>query len=148
MIGPKVFTAPVAMRPDVTPITHAVVRYLFLGPAAGPATVHFCEEMICACGPKARTGCGRTLAQLDLAHAVESLAKPTLVIAGELDRLTPPVHARRLVERLPDCAGYVELDRVGHMGPLEAPAAIAVEIRGLASGRVPHRTAAATSKIV
>jgi pimeloyl-ACP methyl ester carboxylesterase len=131
----------------VTPITHAAVRYLFLGPAAGPATVHFCEEMICACGPKARTGCGRTLAQLDLAQAAESLAKPTLVIAGELDRLTPPVHARRLVERLPDCAGYVELDRVGHMAPLEAPEAIAAEIRGLASG-VPHRTGAATSKTI
>jgi pimeloyl-ACP methyl ester carboxylesterase len=53
----------------------------------------------------------------------------------------------RLLEHLPDCAGYVELDRVGHMAPLEAADAIAAGIRDLAGGRTRRRSEAASSEI-
>ena len=44
-----------------------------------------------------------------------------LVVAGERDRLTPPAHARRIAEELPDCAGLIVLPETGHMSPLERP---------------------------
>ena len=46
---------------------------------------------------------------------------PTLVIAGELDRLTPPKHARLMAEALPDVLDVIELPRSGHMSPIEFP---------------------------
>jgi pimeloyl-ACP methyl ester carboxylesterase len=56
---------------------------------------------------------------------------PTAVLAGDADRLTPPVHARRLADRLPDCAGLTTLPGIGHMSPVEAPEAVNAAIRGL-----------------
>ncbi len=48
---------------------------------------------------------------------------PTTVLVGTADRLTPPVHARRLAEEL-DRAGNLErlvvLDGIGHMSSVEA----------------------------
>ena len=41
------------------------------------------------------------MSEMDLHHALARLTVPTLVIAGENDRLTPPSHARRIAEMLP-----------------------------------------------
>jgi pimeloyl-ACP methyl ester carboxylesterase len=43
------------------------------------------------------------------------------VVAGADDRLTPPAHARRIAEDLPESAGLIELADTGHMSPLERP---------------------------
>jgi len=37
------------------------------------------------------------------------------------DRLTPPVHAKRLAADLPQLLRYIEVDGSGHMTPLERP---------------------------
>ncbi|MGH2955308.1 MAG: alpha/beta fold hydrolase [Solirubrobacterales bacterium] len=131
VVGRTVMAAPGRLPTRSTPITFEAIRYLTVGPDAGPATIAFCEEMILACGPEARAGCGATMSKLDLRDSVAGLDVPTLVIAGERDRLTPPVHSRRLVEALPDPIGYVELERIAHMGPVEAPERISDSLRGL-----------------
>ena len=59
---------------------------------------------------------------------------PVHVLVGSADRLTPPVHARRLARLLPQLAGLTELSRIGHMTPLEAPRVVAGLIRKLAAG--------------
>jgi pimeloyl-ACP methyl ester carboxylesterase len=132
IVGRTIMSAPGALPPRTNPITHEAVRYLCFGPAASPATIEFCEEMLLACGPDARAGCGATMSRLDLRESIASLDVPTVVLAGERDRLTPPIHSRRLVEALPEPASYVELPRVGHMGPVEAPEAVSNQIRDLA----------------
>jgi hypothetical protein len=69
------------------------------------------------------------------------------VVIGTADRLTPPVHARRLVEALPH-AELVELHGAGQQAPLEDPAAFnAVLRRRLADAPSPSAasTAAASS---
>jgi pimeloyl-ACP methyl ester carboxylesterase len=58
---------------------------------------------------------------------------PTLLIAGERDRLTPPVHAQRLAEALPQCVDSVIVPASGHMTPLEAPGDVSTRLRELVS---------------
>ncbi len=117
-----------------TPISSRAVRYVALGPSASPAQVAFCERMVLDSRREARAASGRTMSELDLADAVARLTVPTVVIAGERDRLTPPVHARRLAEALPDLVGADELEGVGHMAPVESPEAVSRRIRELAAG--------------
>jgi len=130
-IGRTILAAPGRLPSRSSPVSYEVVRYLALGPDAGPATVAFCEELLLSCGPEARAGCGATLAELHLVESIASLDVPTLVVAGERDRLTPPVHSRRLVDALPQ-GEYLELERIAHMSPVEAPDEIARRLRALA----------------
>ena len=70
----------------------------------------------------------RTCDAFDVRHRLEEVACPTLVVAGEHDRLVPPRFQRTLAERLPN-AEYVELDGAGHMPMLERPAAFNDAVR-------------------
>ena len=90
------------------------------------------QEMVLGCPPGARAGCGASLAALDLYAAVEHLAAPTLVVAGERDKLTPLRHASRLAEALPELVELAEIPGSGHMSPLEAPADVSGRLRELA----------------
>jgi pimeloyl-ACP methyl ester carboxylesterase len=107
--------------PFSTPLQQAVIRYAAFGPDAGPGEIAFFERMLIECRADVRAAVGIVLSDMDLWEAVEKLTLPTLVIAGERDRLTPPAHARRMVEELPVAVGLLELPRTGHMGPLERP---------------------------
>ena len=59
---------------------------------------------------------------------------PTLVVVGDVDRMTPPVLARRLVAALPHVAEFVLLPETGHMVPLERPAELVDALVRLAGG--------------
>jgi pimeloyl-ACP methyl ester carboxylesterase len=137
VVGTAVMSAPGALPPRTSPITYEAVRYLCFGPDASPATIGFAEELLLACGPEARAGCGATMSRLDLRDSIASLDVPTVVIAGERDRLTPPVHSRRLVDALP-AGAYAELPRIGHMAPIEAPQEVSSDIRALAREHLPE----------
>lgn len=104
-----------------TPVGHAMIRYIAFGPTAGPAQVAFFERMVLDCRPDVRADVGLAISQIDLYHALANLTVPTAVIAGERDRLTPPSHARRMAELVPELHSLKVLDGVGHMGPLERP---------------------------
>jgi pimeloyl-ACP methyl ester carboxylesterase len=90
--------------------------------------VAFYEQMLIATAPDARAAAGVALTDMDLWHAVARLTVPTLVVAGERDRLTPPAHARRITETLPHPAGLVVLPETGHMSPLERPQEVAAAL--------------------
>ena len=49
-----------------------------------------------------------------------SFTKPSVVICGQLDVLTPPAHAVEMAGLLPDSRLHL-LDDVGHMSTIEAP---------------------------
>lgn len=126
-----------------TPLSHRVIRYIACSPGASPATVAFCEAMILGCRREARGGCGATVSRVELREALKDLAVPTAVLVGELDRLTPPVHARAMADALPDVIRYVELRGIGHMTPLEAPREVTAIIRALTARAVEHARAVA-----
>jgi pimeloyl-ACP methyl ester carboxylesterase len=114
-----------------TPISSRVVRYVALCAAASPATVAFCERLVLACPRDVRANTGSTISRLGLLEGLDAIDVPTTVLVGRADRLTPPVHAERMAERLPDVLEMIELDDVGHMAPVEAPARTNRAIRAL-----------------
>jgi pimeloyl-ACP methyl ester carboxylesterase len=115
----------------VTPVSRAVLKYSTLGPQAPKDLATLNAGIIQACPRKVRGAWGRMLGTLDVGEAVRRLDVPTSVLVGTADRLTPPVHAHRIAERLPQCTGVTELPGLGHMTPLEAPDQVAGLIRGL-----------------
>ena len=115
----------------VTPLARKILKYATMGRDASPEMVDACARIVHACPRKVRAAWAHVLAELDLDSGVRELSVPTVVVAGTADRLTPVSHARRIVEALPDSAGLVELEGLGHMTPVEAPDEVAGVIRRL-----------------
>lgn len=61
-------------------------------------------------------------ARPDRTHLLASITVPTLVVVGEEDAVTPPAGARAMADAIPG-AELVVLPGVGHLPPLEGPAA-------------------------
>ncbi len=116
-----------------TPLTAAFIRYVAFGPAATPAQVAFFERMLIALPPDVRAQVGIALSDIELHDALPRLTVPTIVIAGEQDRLTPPSHARRIAEMLPQLERLMVLERTGHMAPLERHGAVTAALIELAA---------------
>jgi pimeloyl-ACP methyl ester carboxylesterase len=127
-----------------TPMTAAAIRYIAFGPAATPAQVAFFERMLIACPPDVRADVGMAMSELELHDALPRLTIPTIVLAGEKDRLTPPGHARRIAEMLPALERLTVLDDTGHMAPLERPDAVNDALLELA-GKVREAAGAAAA---
>jgi pimeloyl-[acyl-carrier protein] methyl ester esterase len=53
------------------------------------------------------------LRSVDLRNSAKNIASPTLVIAGEYDRITPPLGVQGLAERIPG-ARYCEIKKAAH----------------------------------
>ncbi len=103
------------------PLTYRFIRRAVVGPDASPAEAAFCERLVLSCPPSVRGAVGGTLSALDLSAALDQLRAPTLLIAGELDRLTPPRHTDAMASALPDVIDVVQIPRSGHMSPIEFP---------------------------
>jgi pimeloyl-ACP methyl ester carboxylesterase len=116
-----------------TPLTHAGIRYVAFGPAATPAQVAFYERMLLATPPDVRASVGIALSEMELYDALARLTVPTTVIAGESDRLTPPSHARRIAELVPQLERLIVLPDTGHMAPLERHDAVSEALTELAT---------------
>ncbi len=135
LLGAAALSAPLPLPAGPTPLAHRVVKYVALSAGASPAQVGFSEELVVDCRPDVRGAIGGALTRLDLHAAVERLDVPTLVIAGERDRLTPPEHAERLHAELPRPAGLVRMPG-GHMGPLEHADEVTRAVRDLAGAHL------------
>lgn len=119
--GRALLGARAPLPPFSTPAQQAIVRYAAFGPDATAGEVAFYERMLMETAPSARAAIGVAITDMDLWHALERVTVPSLVVAGERDRLTPPSHARRISEELPRCVNLLELPDTGHMSPLERP---------------------------
>ncbi|MEW2547820.1 alpha/beta hydrolase [Streptomyces sp. NPDC047002] len=120
----------------VTPLSVRLLHYGTMGPGAPKDRVRRCVEMVHACPRGARTGWSRVLDTLDVELGIRELTVPTAVVCGDADRLTPPVHARRIADALPDCVDLRVLPGVGHMSPMEAPGAVTAAIRALTAAHL------------
>ncbi len=115
-----------------TPMSHAMIRYVAFGRKASPADVAFFERMVIACAADVRADVGLAMSEIDLYDALANLTVPTAVVAGEKDKLTPPGHAKRMAELLPNLHSLQVLEGVGHMGPLERPEELSATLGELA----------------
>lgn len=109
------------LPPFSTPVSRAINRRLMFGPHATAGQLALMEPMIWRMRPKLRAAAGQTISRLELSDSLTSLTVPTLVVVGDVDRLTPPVHARRMVAALPHLFEFVLLPETGHLVPLERP---------------------------
>jgi pimeloyl-ACP methyl ester carboxylesterase len=132
------------LPPLSTPVQQAVIRRAAFGPTATSAQVAFYEWMLMQTPANVRAASGIALSDLHLSSALAKLTVPTLVIDGDRDRLTPPDHSRRIVEALPLPSRLLELERTGHMSPLERPAQVADAIADLVATVSGARAATAT----
>ena len=115
----------------VSPLTRSMLKYGTLGPQSSKQLAAYNASIIHACTRRSRVAWGHVLDNLELSDAVRHLDVPTAVLTGTVDRLTPPVHAHKIVESLPRCEGLTELPGMGHMTPLEAPDVVVTLIRKL-----------------
>jgi pimeloyl-ACP methyl ester carboxylesterase len=72
----------------------------------------------------------RSIARHDVLAQLASVTTPTVAVVGELDRLTPVLHARAIASTMP-AARLVELPGIGHQSLQEDPHAIAAAVRSL-----------------
>ncbi|MCL6296945.1 alpha/beta fold hydrolase [Streptomyces kronopolitis] len=114
-----------------SPLTRRVLKYATMGPGASAAEVAACARIVHGCPTGVRARWGAVLAGVELTGGAGGLMLPTEVLVGTADRLTPPVQARRLASVLPDFRGLTELPGLGHMTPVEDPAAVAGRLRAL-----------------
>ncbi|MEV0368257.1 alpha/beta hydrolase [Streptomyces sp. NPDC050636] len=115
----------------VSPVAKWALKYATMGAGATAEQIDACARIVHACPPGVRSRWGKVLSGLELTGGVARLEMPTAVLAGTADRLTPIVHARRLASVLPDCRGLTELPGLGHMTPIEDPAAVSGRLREL-----------------
>jgi pimeloyl-ACP methyl ester carboxylesterase len=63
----------------------------------------------------------------DQTGLLSGIRVPTLVLAGELDTITPPGPAREMASAIPG-AEFVEIPGAGHLSPVEKPKAVAAAL--------------------
>lgn len=128
----------------VTPVSRRILRYGTMGPGSSKEQVEVCARIVHACPRTVRAAWAHVLDGLDVEAQLPRLTIPAAVVTGTADRLTPSRHAHRMVAALPRCTGLTELPGLGHMTPVEDPAAIG----GLLSGLVgDHLTGGRTDTI-
>lgn len=143
-VGRVILGAPIPL-PHGSLVTRGF-KYGAMSPGATQAEVEFCQNIVVSCKGRTRGRWGMALADLDITAALENLNVPTTVIAGELDRLTPQSHSRRLADALDRhdlLDSFVVLPGVGHMGNVEASLQVNDEIvrmRSAAKRRRPRRS--------
>jgi pimeloyl-ACP methyl ester carboxylesterase len=143
-LSPVLVGRPARLPASSTPLSRRLYRRLVMSPRASEGQVAFCEQMLLDCPAEVRAGFGRQFTTLDLYADVPKLTVPTGILVGELDRIEPPWHARKLAEMLPDVAELVELPGIGHMTPIEAPEEVTPRLRRLALEHIHQRPLAAT----
>jgi pimeloyl-ACP methyl ester carboxylesterase len=112
------------------------IGHITLSPAASAVERAYCTDVVLACPAATRLGFATMLDGLNLAAALPALDLPVLVVVGSEDRLTPPWHARRIADALPQSLGVMELPGIGHMTPLQTPDVLADALHGLVTGHL------------
>ncbi len=99
-----------------------LTHYMALGPHARAAHVRFTDELIARGSARSRAAWGSAMYRLNLVAGLEALAVPTLVVVGDRDLLTPPVHSdfmAEVLERNGVLMDYITYPGAGHMVPIE-----------------------------
>lgn len=109
-----------------------ITRVVGLGPDADAVVAEATTRMVLGAGPDPALGLVDAVLGLD-EDAALALLPPSTAVVGSADRLTPPVLTRRMAERAGARLDVVELPRVGHLPPFEAPDALAEVLRSRAS---------------
>ncbi len=90
------------------------------GPDVRPSIVERNREVFLDCPTSTVVDALEPLVDFDLTDRLHTITTPTLVVTGDVDRVTPTSRSRELHQLLPD-ARIHSFAGVGHMIPLERP---------------------------
>jgi pimeloyl-ACP methyl ester carboxylesterase len=99
-------------------LAFAAARLTNFGPNAPPSLVEHVAKVGARAPVEVWSDLLVSLIEMDLRDALEHVRVPTLVIVGDVDRLTPPASALAMKQALPD-ARLVEFEGAGHCTMLE-----------------------------
>jgi pimeloyl-ACP methyl ester carboxylesterase len=88
------------------------------GTHPAPADIELARSMVAAMSPSAMAGLLGPLLAFDVHRAIRAIDRPTRVVVGSRDVLTPPRMARAMAERIPG-ATLTVFEGCGHMVMLE-----------------------------
>ena len=112
-------------------VERLMMRRLVFGTPMRLSDAALAVEGLISCPADTVVGYYEDLMRHDRAHALAALeGVPTRVLVGSRDVLTPPAHARRIVEHLPG-ARLTVAPGAGHMLPLERDALVSAELAHL-----------------
>jgi pimeloyl-ACP methyl ester carboxylesterase len=97
-----------------------IARITNFGPSAPPSVIDHVVSVAAEAPVEVWTDVMASLLAMDLGDAIHGVRVPALVIASDLDRLTPPTSARAIADRLPQ-GRLVEIRGAGHCSMLERP---------------------------
>jgi pimeloyl-ACP methyl ester carboxylesterase len=103
-----------------------------MGRHPDPAALEAHRLMFATTPARVRADCFRSSHGMDLRPGLASLTVPTVVLAGEADRITDPELGQAIAEAMPH-ARFERVPAAGHMLPLEAPEHVARVIAELAN---------------
>jgi pimeloyl-ACP methyl ester carboxylesterase len=121
-----------------------VARATNFGPNAPPSLVDYVARLGARAPVEVWTDLVGSLIDMDLSDALAHITCPVLVLAGDVDKLTPPASALMLTRRLPD-AELVVIQGSGHCTMLERHAefnAVVESFLRRAGNRAAHRAPA------
>lgn len=85
-----------------------------------PGLLDRLDQMLASIDAESYAQCCEALAALDLRPELPRIDVPTVVIAGEQDRATPPQHARLIADTVPGARLEI-VEYAAHLVPVEAP---------------------------
>ncbi len=116
-------------------------RLFGFGSSPSPSQVAFTDRLLASTDVEVWAKVFPSLIDFDHSEVLERIDVPTLLVAGDKDRLTPPAQARHMASKIPG-ARLLVLEDAGHMAFLEKHevfnaelAAFAREVLGGASRR-------------
>jgi pimeloyl-ACP methyl ester carboxylesterase len=112
-------------------------RLFGFGSNPSPRQVDFTDRLLAQTPVEVWSQVFRGLLDFDFGHVLESICVPTLVAAGDSDRLTPPAATRHVAESIPD-ARLVMLPDSGHMAFMEEHELLDREIAAFARELLPR----------
>jgi len=105
---------------------HALVRSA-VGRTARRRDMVVTRDWVVRCAPEARVGWLAAINGMDVTPGLEKIDKPTTVLVGTWDTLTPVRYAKQIADAVSGAKLEV-LPGFGHMLPLEAPDEVAAAI--------------------
>lgn len=114
-------TAPLDAGGGMTAMAQTLVPRM-VGPGALPEGLRLAEHCMGGVPEATYRRALECLTGFDRQSALAAIAVPTLLVAGEFDRVAPPALMRRMADQIPR-SRYVELPGIGHLMNLEAPEA-------------------------
>lgn len=116
------------LQADPAAISSQIVEWVY-GPRAAPEQRRQYGRNLLAVDRETLLGDWLACDRFDVRDRLAEVDKPTLILAGTLDVMTPPRAASFLAEHIAG-ADLTWLEGIGHMAPIEAPALVAAAVSG------------------